>query len=379
MTTAVRLTGVSKRFGSVVALEGFELEVRAGRILCLLGPSGCGKTTALRLICGFELPDSGSIEINGRRVASPTQSVPPERRRVGMVFQDFALFPHLSVRDNIGYGIRRDPDRSVRVAELLEIVGLTAASDRLPHELSGGMQQRVALARALAPRPDVILLDEPFSNLDQALRTQLRGEVREILRQAQATAIFVTHDQDEALTIADDVCIMSRGHVEQCATPEIVYAEPATPFVASFIGTANFVPAEVNAGIARTRLGAVRLIGPRDSAPDGRALVVLRPEHLDVLEAPDGPASADAWRVVARRFAGSELLYLLASGAGEQLWAEAGPQARRLSIGDSVRLVLREVETVAFVPKPSRRTPDAGLAPRAADESAVEGTSTIRR
>ncbi|CAN5723992.1 ABC transporter ATP-binding protein [soil metagenome] len=352
---AVRMTGVAKRFGSTLALEGFELEVRAGRILCLLGPSGCGKTTALRLICGFEQPDAGVIEINGRRVASPTESVPPERRRVGMVFQDFALFPHLSVCDNIGYGIRRDPDRSVRVAELLEMVGLTDDAERLPHQLSGGMQQRVALARALAPRPDVILLDEPFSNLDQALRTQLRGEVREILRQAKATAVFVTHDQDEALTIADDVCVMSRGRVEQCASPEIIYAEPATPFVASFVGTANFMHADVAGGVGHTRLGEVRLIGSRADRPEGRALVVLRPEHFDVDEAPDGPARGDTWQVMARRFAGSELLYLLAAPDGEQLWAEAGPQARRLSIGDNVRLTLRDVETVSFVPRSARR------------------------
>jgi iron(III) transport system ATP-binding protein len=351
---AVRLSGVGKRFGSVLALDGFQLEVRAGRILCLLGPSGCGKTTALRLICGFEQPDAGTIEISGRRVASPTESVPPERRRVGMVFQDFALFPHLSVRDNVGYGIRRDPDRQVRVAELLEMVGLSGEAELLPHQLSGGMQQRVALARALAPRPDVILLDEPFSNLDQALRTQLRGEVREILRQAQATAVFVTHDQDEALTIADDVCVMSRGRVEQCASPEIIYAEPASPFVASFVGTANFVHAEIDGGVARTRLGNVRLIGPRRASPEGRALVVLRPEHLDVSEAPDGPADARSWRVVGRRFAGSELLYLLAAPDGEQLWAEAGPHARRLSIGDSVHVSLGNIETVAFVPQPGR-------------------------
>jgi iron(III) transport system ATP-binding protein len=340
----------------VMALDGFDLGVRSGRILCLLGPSGCGKTTALRLLCGFEQPDEGTIEINGRRVSTPTESVPPERRRVGMVFQDFALFPHLSVRDNVGYGIRRDPDRRVRVAELLEMVGLADEADRLPHQLSGGMQQRVALARALAPRPDVVLLDEPFSNLDHALRNQLRGEVREILRQAQATAIFVTHDQDEALTIADDVCVMSRGRVEQCATPELIYAEPATPFVASFVGTANFMHAECAGGVASTRLGRVRLIGSRATRPEGRALVVLRPEHLDVSEAPDGPAGADSWRVVARRFAGSELLYLVAAQDGEQLWAEAGPQARRLSIGDSVRLSLRDIESVAFVPQQARRS-----------------------
>jgi iron(III) transport system ATP-binding protein len=355
VNVAVRMAGIVKRFGSVVALDGFDLDVRSGRILCLLGPSGCGKTTALRLLSGFEQPDQGTIEINGRRVASPTQSVPPERRRVGMVFQDFALFPHLSVRANIGYGIGRDPDRGVRVAELLDMVGLAAEADRLPHQLSGGMHQRVALARALAPRPDVILLDEPFSNLDQALRTQLRGEVREILRQAQATAIFVTHDQDEALTIADDVCVMSRGRIEQCATPEIIYSEPASPFVASFIGTANFMHAECSGGTARTRLGPVRLVGSRSTRPEGRALVVLRPEHLDIAEAPDGPVEGGSWQVVARRFAGSELLYLVAAADGEQLWAEAGPQARRLSIGDSVRLSLRDVESVAFVPQTSRR------------------------
>ncbi|MBA2275642.1 MAG: ABC transporter ATP-binding protein, partial [Chloroflexi bacterium] len=216
---AVRLSGVEKHFGRVTALDHFDLELRSGSMLALLGPSGCGKTTALRLIAGFERPDAGTIEVGGRRVASADASVPPERRRVGLVFQDFALFPHLSVRDNVAYGIRRDPDRDVRVNELLELVGLRADERRMPHELSGGMQQRVAIARALAPRPDVMLLDEPFSNLDQALRTQLRAEVREILRDARQSAIFVTHDQGEALTIADQVAVMSRGRIEQVAAP----------------------------------------------------------------------------------------------------------------------------------------------------------------
>ncbi|HWH24559.1 MAG TPA: ABC transporter ATP-binding protein [Candidatus Limnocylindria bacterium] len=355
---AVRMAGIVKRFGAVTALDGFDLEVPAGGILALLGPSGCGKTTALRLICGFEQPDAGSIEINGRQVATPMAAVPPERRRVGMVFQDFALFPHLNVRDNVGYGIRRDPDQRVRVNELLAMVGLTGDADRLPHQLSGGMQQRVALARALAPRPDVILLDEPFSNLDQALRTQLRGEVREILRRARTTAVFVTHDQDEALTVADHVCVMSRGRVEQCATPEIIYAEPATAFVASFVGTANFVHADCAGGVAHTAHGPVRLLGPAGRRQEGRALVVLRPEHFDVGEAPDGPSTAGGWRVLARRFAGAELLYLVARG-DEQLWCEAGPQARRLSVGDTVRVQLRDVESVAF--SAPQRPPRASL------------------
>jgi iron(III) transport system ATP-binding protein len=348
MTPAVRMVDVAKSFGPVLALERFELEVLPGQTVCLLGPSGCGKTTALRLIAGFEQPDRGYVEIQGRRVASVGAAVPPERRKVGMVFQDFALFPHLSVRDNVAYGVRRDPDRNVRVSELLELVGLLPDADRMPHQLSGGMQQRVALARALAPRPDVILLDEPFSNLDQALRTQLRGEVREILRQARATAIFVTHDQDEALTIADHVCVMSRGRVEQCAPPEIVYAEPVNPFVAGFVGVANLVQAECAEGIARTRFGSVRLIGPRASRPTGRALAVLRPEHFDVTEAPDGPAGAQRWRVIDRRFSGAELLLEVQADDGQRLWCEAGRQVRRLTVGDLVELELRNVETVAF-------------------------------
>jgi iron(III) transport system ATP-binding protein len=355
-TPAVRMAGVAKAFGPVSALEGFDLELRAGRTLCLLGPSGCGKTTALRLIAGFEQPDRGLIEINGRRVAAPGSAVPPERRRVGMVFQDFALFPHLTVRENVGYGIRRDPDRDVRVAELLDLVGLATEGDRLPHQLSGGMQQRVAVARALAPRPEVILLDEPFSNLDQALRTQLRVEVREILRRAQATALFVTHDQEEALTIADDVCVMSRGRVEQCAAPEIIYAEPANPFVAGFVGIANLVHGDVDGGSARTRFGPVRLIGPAGRLPGGRALVVLRPEHFDAWEAPDGPVGSDRWQVIDRRFSGAELLLEVQSTDGLRLWCEAGRQVRRLTVGDTIELRLRDIETVAFAvgaPRPA--------------------------
>ena len=215
---AVRVRGLRRAFGDVVAVDDVDLDVRPGEMLTVLGPSGCGKTTVLRLIAGLDRPDAGTIEIGGRRVAGPGASIPPERRRVGMVFQDVALFPHLSVRDNIGYGLRRDPDRAVRIGELLELIDLPDAGDRMPHQLSGGMQQRVAVARALAPRPDVVLLDEPFSSLDAALRTQLRGDVREILRAAGTAAVFVTHDQDEALTLGDRMAVMVRGHVEQVAT-----------------------------------------------------------------------------------------------------------------------------------------------------------------
>ncbi len=345
---AVRLIGVSKSFGSVSALDEVSLELEAGTMLALLGPSGCGKTTALRLIAGFERPDSGTIDVSGRRVASATSMVPAERRRVGLVFQDLALFPHLSVRQNVAYGIRRDPDHGLRTDELLEMVGLRGDGERMPHELSGGMQQRVALARALAPRPDVLLLDEPFSSLDQAMRTQLRAEVRQILREARQSAIFVTHDQGEALTVADKVAVMTRGKVLQVAAPEIIYAEPATPYVATFVGVSNLVSAEVHDGVADTRFGPVQLIGGTGQRPEGHAMCLLRPEHFSVEEAPDGPASAGGWEVIDRRFSGSEILLELRSDDGEQLWVEAGSRVRHLGLGDHVAVSLRDVETVAF-------------------------------
>jgi iron(III) transport system ATP-binding protein len=345
---ALRVIGLRRAYGPIIALDGVDLDVHVGEMLTLLGPSGCGKTTLLRLVAGLEPPDEGTVEIAGRRVAGPGASVPPERRNVGMVFQDHALFPHLTVADNVAYGIRRDPDRSVRVAELLELVSLRDAGARMPHELSGGMQQRVAIARALAPRPDVILLDEPFSNLDAALRTQLRGDLREILRAAGATGVLVTHDQDEALTLGDRMGVMVRGRIEQIDVPEVIYSEPATPFVATFVGTANLVHANCEGGIGYTRFGPVRLINR--PAPSGRASVVIRPEHLELTEEPDGPAAADTWRIVRRRFAGSEILLEVEAGDGLRVWCEAGPQVRRLRIGDTVSVRLRDVATVAFAP-----------------------------
>ncbi len=369
---AVRLDHISKSYDDVRALDDVSIELESGTMLALLGPSGCGKTTALRLISGFERPDAGTVEVNGRRVASATSMVPPERRRVGLVFQDLALFPHLSVRDNVAYGIRRDPDHRVRTDELLEMVGLAGDGERMPHELSGGMQQRVALARALAPRPDVLLLDEPFSSLDQAMRTQLRAEVREILREARQSAIFVTHDQGEALTVADKVAVMTRGQVLQVAAPELIYAEPATAYVATFVGVANLVPGEVAESAATTRFGSVPLIRQTSQAPTGHGLVLLRPEHFSIVEAPDGPADGAGWEVIARRFSGSEILLEIRAADGQRLWVEAGSRVRHLGIGDHVTVDLREIETVAF----GRRTAETPEAP--ADEAApprvVEGS-----
>ncbi len=371
----VRIAGLRKSFGAVVALAGIDLELRRGETLALLGPSGCGKTTLLRTVAGLERPDAGTIEIGGELVEGPGRSLPPERRHLGMVFQDVALFPHLSVAENVAYGIRRAPDREARVAELLELVGLPDAGERRPHELSGGMQQRVALARALAPRPDVVLLDEPFANLDLTLRTQLRGELRRILGATGASALLVTHDQAEALTVADRVAVIRQGVIDQVDTPERIYTVPATPFVATFVGVANLVRAEVAGDVAATPLGPVRLLAGPDA---GRALVVIRPEHVDLEPAPGdgggGAAGASALgaavpgaaqvspgptgpapdvsgvrgRIDARRFAGAELHYEIVLDDALRIWVEAGAAARNLTVGDEVVLLLRPIETVGF-------------------------------
>ena len=223
---AVQVAGLTKFFGSTLAVDAVDLEVAAGGFLALLGPSGCGKSTTLRLIAGFEAPDAGSVWIGGQLVADPKRMTPPERRHVGMVFQEGALFPHLTVAANIGYGLAARAQRNKRVDDLLELVGLPGIGNRMPHELSGGQQQRVALARALAPEPTVVLLDEPFSSLDAGLRARLRLEVRAILRQAGATAISVTHDQDEAFSLADEVAVMWQGRIVQRSTPGGAVQQP---------------------------------------------------------------------------------------------------------------------------------------------------------
>jgi iron(III) transport system ATP-binding protein len=248
----LHLENVTKRFSrhEPAAVDQVTLSLAQGEIISFLGPSGCGKTTLLRLIAGFERPQSGVIAIAESVVAGEGKWVPPERRQVGMVFQDYALFPHLSVQQNIAFGLRQlakqkqlvETDRQNRIAQVLELVGLAGLGDRYPHELSGGQQQRVALARALAPAPRLILLDEPLSNLDVQVRLRLRQELREILKSSHTSAIFVTHDQEEAMSIADRVAVMRHGRLEQFGTPEVIYGQPASKFVAEFVTQANFLP-----------------------------------------------------------------------------------------------------------------------------------------
>jgi iron(III) transport system ATP-binding protein len=272
---ALRCAGLRKRFGSVAAVDDADLDVPRGELLALLGPSGCGKTTTLRLIAGLERPDAGKVWINGRAVCGTTW-VPPERRRVGFVFQDLALFPHFDVRGNVAFGLRDGPPE--RVDEMIALARLEGLERRMPHELSGGQQQRVALARCLVPGPDLVLLDEPFSNLDRMLRAEVRAEVRELLRVAGVTSVFVTHDNEEALSIADRIAVMIRGRIRQSGTPAELYEHPVDGEVAELVGDVNVLHGTVREHRAECSLGAL----PAPGLLDGPCRVLIRPEDVAI-------------------------------------------------------------------------------------------------
>ncbi|MEX1207327.1 MAG: ABC transporter ATP-binding protein [Acidimicrobiia bacterium] len=333
MTDAITCRHLSKSYSGVVALDDFSLTASTGQVLGLVGPSGSGKTTALRLIAGFERPDRGSVEVAGEIVVDQDTFVPPERRSVGMVFQDFALFPHMTVGGNIGYGIPKGDGRHRRVTEVLDMVGLSGMEKRMPHELSGGEQQRVALARALAPSPAVVMLDEPFSNLDAPQRERVRREVRGILVEARATAIFVTHDQEEALAVSDILAVMRDGQVLQSATPHDLYRKPVDRWVARFLGEGEFLDGTVSAGVVDTALGRF----PVDTSLSGSVEVLIRPEHVRLTEDEGGAAL-----VVEREFYGHDQLVTLHLDGGRRLLARAGPDVI-FNPGDHARYEITEV------------------------------------
>ena len=340
---AVETAALTRRFGSRLAVDNVDLRLARGSFLAVVGPSGSGKTTLLRLIAGFEVPDGGSVRIGGRVVASPEAWIEPERRRVGMVFQQGALFPHLTVADNVGFGATAP----ARVAECLALVGLEDRAAGYPHELSGGERQRVALARALAADPEVVLLDEPFSALDAGLRERLREEVSAILRAAGTSTLLVTHDQAEALSLADTVAVMRDGRLEQVGTPEEVYERPRTRWVAGFLGDADVLPATASGGYAESELGrfavAAELRGPVD--------LVVRPESVAIGHRSARDAEAEAV-VVGRSFYGHDQLVELELPSGRRL------RSRRLGFpawhpGDHVRVWVEGPVTALAADQPS--------------------------
>ncbi|HEU0303056.1 MAG TPA: ABC transporter ATP-binding protein [Gaiellaceae bacterium] len=329
--------GVSKRYGAAPAVVEASLCADRGEIVALLGPSGCGKTTLLRLIAGFESPDAGVVHVAGRHVAGGGAWVPPEKRRVGMMFQDYALFPHLTVADNIGFGVDRG-SRSARLGELVPQVGLEGLEHRYPHELSGGQQQRVALARALAPEPELVLLDEPWSNVDPSLRSSLRDEVVALLRELDVTAVLVTHDREEAFSIADRIALMREGTVVQEGSPESLYLAPACRWTAEFVGAGNFLPGLVRNGLVETQLGSF----PANGAAGADAVEVLvRPELVELEPDPAGQAE-----VVSREFRGHDVFYRVLLDGIELV--SHRPSTESVPLGSRVRVKLHDRYAAVF-------------------------------
>jgi len=352
MQPLLELKNIRQAYGQQLVVNDLSLALEKGQIGCLLGPSGCGKTTVLRCIAGFEPVLAGDILLNGIKVSGGGVFLPPEQRHIGMVFQDYALFPHLTVAANIGFGLHRLPksERAPRVDELLQTVGLADAANKYPHELSGGQQQRVALARALAPRPDLLLLDEPFSNLDVSLRERLSLEVREILKSQNATAILVTHDQNEAFVIADEIGIMYRGEIQQWDSAYNLYHRPANRFVADFIGQGVFLPGTVlDPQRVEIELGILTADIPHQYAPNDQ--VCGKDCQVDVLLRPDDIVHDDASPLQAvvlhKAFRGADILYTLGLPSGASALSLV-PSHHNHAIGEKIGIRLEADHVVVF-------------------------------
>ncbi len=345
-STILQVNQLIKQFANhqIPAVDDVSFQLTQGDILGLLGPSGCGKTTLLRMVAGFEQPSQGTIELGGDVVASSSQLLPPEQRNTGMVFQDYALFPHLNIADNIAFGLNQKKfskkDIKPRISEVLALVGLEGLEKRYPHQLSGGQQQRVALARALAPQPAIILLDEPLSNLDVQVRIRLRHEIRHILKATGITAIFVTHDQEEALAICDKIGVMSKGKIEQLGTPETIYTRPASRFVAEFVTQANFIPAKRQGKLWTTEIGQWELHSPPETVPEGDLMV----RQEDIMLKPDDTAKVV---ISDRQFLGREYRYCLRTPSGGQIHARTTLQTQ-LPIGTKVKLAIASQSAQVF-------------------------------
>ncbi len=324
------------------AVQGISISAQEGEIICLLGPSGCGKTTTLRAIAGFEKITTGEIHLNGQVVSSSNTHVPTERRRIGMVFQDYALFPHLKVKDNVAFGLS-ELSRTARLEQtvkMLDLVGLSGYENRFPHELSGGQQQRVALARALAPNPVILLMDEPFSNLDPDMTIKMRSELYRLLRETNTTAVLVTHDHQEAFTMADRVAVLQDGVLVQYDTPERIYHLPSCQFVAEFVGKADFIPGVVQNMQVETEIGAFPNQGHYQG--NSKVLVMVRPDDIKITPTPTGQA-----RIVSRQFRGSQHLYAIELSTGHIVHS-VEPSDHSYEVNTTISLEVIATHTVLF-------------------------------
>jgi iron(III) transport system ATP-binding protein len=343
----VTIKELGKRFGEARAVDALDLEVAPGELVSLLGPSGCGKTTTLRLVAGFLPPDAGEIWVGDRCLSSPRSVVPPERRRMAMIFQSYALWPHMTVAQNVAYGLRftgaSRADRDARVREMLRVVQLAGLEGRYPGELSGGQQQRVAVARALVVEPEILLLDEPLSNLDANLREEMRVEIRRLHEAFGITTLYVTHDQAEAMVISDRIAVLEGGRVVQIGTPADVFERPRTRFVAEFIGRTNVVDAVADAPGVVTR-GALTLRVAGGALPRGMPLAVsIRPHAIAVVAEGEAPPPAEnllRGMVTRASYLGETRDYDVRLDAGDLVLRVSAPPARRLDVGAAVRLAV---------------------------------------
>ncbi|WP_435068683.1 ABC transporter ATP-binding protein [Haloplanus sp. C73] len=346
-SSVLQLRGLEKSYATETAVRDLSLSVGDGEILALLGPSGCGKTTTLRLIGGLERPDSGTVALDGQTLADGTVDtfVPPQDRGIGLVFQNFALFPHMTAAENVAFGLadRSEAERERRVDELLELVGLSDHADHYPDELSGGQKQRIALARSLAPEPEVLLLDEPLSNLDIRLRVSMREEIRDIIQETGVTAVWVTHDQEEAMSVADRIGVMHDGHLQQIGTPESIFARPASRFVASFLGQAGFLSARVEGDTLVTDIGPIDVdrLTDFDAAEGATVDVLVRPD--DLRATPTNDEEADG-RIVRRQYQGPAFVYRVETAGGDTVHCLHN-HTERFEVGEAV-----DVEFIADHP-----------------------------